>query len=204
MDAPDRQRVGVALFLSVALAVAAGLADFGAPDFQHETEITLHTFEEAVDGEEGAARTVTHGDVFTITRSEAVSVELTRDQPTGWAGVLVGLVPQGATDADVRDVPLELFDGDPVASAHLSQVLPGQYRLRIEGATDAASAPAHARVSVTGGRRTVWPLLVAALLVWAPALRSLTRRPARSAEPGAPPPATRADAPAAVPSTGDS
>ena len=176
MEAPDRQRVGIALFLSVALALVAGLADFGAPSFEHATEATLHTFDEAIDGVEGAARAVTHGDAFDVDRRQALAVQLSREEGPGWAGVLIGLVPQGDTEGDVRDVPLELLDGEQIARAHLSDVAPGVYRLRIEGATDAANAPASVQVTVTGGRRTLWPLLLAGLLVWAPALFSLLRR----------------------------
>jgi hypothetical protein len=106
---------------------------------------------------------------------------------------LVGLVPQGDTDGDVRDVPLELLNGDLLARAHLSDVAPGTYRLRIEGATDAALAPAAVDVRVTGGRRTLWPLLLAALLVWAPAIVGLLRRPPPAPSGGPPLPRASVD-----------
>ena len=176
MEAPDRQRVGVALFLSVALAVAAGVMDFGAPDFEHEAQVTLHGFEDAIESEEGPARAVSHGESFEITRPCSIEVELTRERPRGWSGVLVGLVPQGDTDADVRDVPLELLDGEQVARAHFSAVTPATYRLRIEGAVDGPSESERVQVRIMGGRRTPWPLLIAGLLVWAPALIGLARR----------------------------
>lgn len=175
MDAPDRQRVGVALFLSVALAVAAGVMDFGTPDFEHEAEVTLHGFEEAIESEEGPARAVSHGEPFQVEHPCAIEVELTRERAAGWSGMLVGLVPQGDVDADVRDVALELLDGEHVARAHWSAVVPATYRLRLEGAIDGPASPEVVRVRITGGRRTPWPLLLAALLVWSPVLVSLFR-----------------------------
>jgi len=175
MDAPDRQRVGVALFLSVALAVAAGVMDFGTPDFEHDAEVTLHGFEEAIESEEGPARAVSHGEPFEVPSPCAIEVELTRERSVGWSGVLVGLVPQGDTDADVRDVALELLDGEQVAHAHFSAVAPATYRLRLEGAVDGPAASEVVRVHITGGRRTPWPLLLAGLLVWTPALVALVR-----------------------------
>ena len=105
----------------------------------------------------------------------ALAVALEREEPTGWAGVLLGVVPQGDTEADVREVPLELLEGETLARAHISDVAPGRYLLRVEGATDAASAPATVHVRVTGGRRTPWPLLLACVLVWAPAIAGLLR-----------------------------
>ena len=181
MEAPDRQRVGVAPFLSVALAVAAGVLDFGAPAFEHQAGITLHGFEEAIESEEGPARAVSHSDEFEVEGPCAIEVELTRERNVGWSGVLVGLVPQHGSenendsDADVRDVALELLDGEQVARAHFSAVAPAVYRLRLEGAVDGPSAAEHVQVRITGGRRTPWPLLLAGLLVWTPALVGFVR-----------------------------
>jgi hypothetical protein len=176
MEAPDRQRVGVALFLSVALAVAASVMDFGKPAFEHLAEVTLYGFEDAIESEEGPARSVSHGEPFMVESPCAIEVELTRERPVGWSGVLVGLVPQGDSDVDVRDVPLELLDGEQVAHAHFSAVAAATYRLRIEGAVDGPAESEQVQVRITGGRRTPWPLLLAGLLVWAPALFALARR----------------------------
>ena len=75
----------------------------------------------------------------------------------------------------MRDVALELLDGEQVAHAHFSAVAPATYRLRLEGAVDGAATSEPVRVRITGGRRTPWPLLIAGLLVWMPALVALLR-----------------------------
>ncbi len=175
MPSSLRLRLAVAFVLSVALGGAAWWVEYRESEVLSETEVELRRFERALENEEGAATAVSFGDPFVLTRARALEVQVSRPSAPGWVGVLIGLVPQGDSEAPVRDVTVELMARESRATEHFSQVEPATYRLRIEGASEARHEGERVRLRVIAGRRSPWPLALAFGLVWLPALAGLRR-----------------------------